>query len=539
MVASISQWLERVHPDDLGPLQRSLHTLIGCQDAHLEQEHRLRHDSGEYIWVLTRAAAVRDRSGRAYRLAGSHHDVTRQKALEAELEQHAYFDSLTGLCNRLQFMGHLEECMKQSHVRGKSRFVVLFLDLDRFKLVNDSLGHVAGDRLLVGVAKRLATALRPSDIIARVSGDEFVILLRRIEDISTAERVADRLLQIFSTPFYVHGHEIFTSASIGIASNLPDCDTAESVIRNADLAMYRAKSSGRRRHEVYDAEMHRTVKARLELESELRRALERDEFRLLYQPICELGSGRVAAVEALLRWQHPERGLLQPAHFLDAAEETGVLTQLSEWILHTACRDASRWASTTARPPCVGVNVSSRQFWHPKLCAHIADALQDAGLDARALAIEVTEGVLIEDVDSAIERITDIQNLGVSVHIDDFGRGHSSLSFLARYPVDALKIDRQFIASPLDESWQIVEAVLALSRSLEIAAIAEGIEEARQRDRLIALDCQLAQGFFFSRPVPAERIGELTAAQGNDRNNRAEPPGRTASVVPADGTGPP
>lgn len=513
---TLAAWLERVHPEDLTRIRVELAAHLEGKSAQFQSEHRLRHKNGGYRWVLVRALAVRDGTGRAYRMAGSFTDVTDRKRAEEQLVHDALHDALSGLPNRAFFMSLLDRAIKRMQRHPTYMFAVLFVDLDRFKLVNDSLGHGVGDQLLVGVAARLHGCLRPGDVVARLGGDEFTILLEDIRDASDATRVAERIQVALAEPFVLEGHEVFTSASIGIALSNAGHRRPEYFLRDADTAMYRAKWRGKARYEMFDEAMHQRAVVQLRLETDLRRAIERREFRLRYQPIVSLDSGAVTGFEALVRWEHAERGLVVPAEFIPLAEETGLIIPIGQWVMETACRQAKTWIEQFPEFPdlSISVNLSATHFRQPNLVAEVLEVLRRTGLPARNLRLEITENVLMGEPESHVRAIRELRRNGIQVQIDDFGTGYSSLSYLQRFSVDTLKIDRSFLAEEGEGGgWDIVETIITLARDLGVNVIAEGVETAEQTSRLRALRCEHAQGFLFREPVDADTATALLAAQ--------------------------
>ncbi|HXV85521.1 MAG TPA: EAL domain-containing protein, partial [Gemmatimonadales bacterium] len=507
VASTLDAWMSRVHPDDLVRVETEMARHREGRSPHFESEHRLRHADGSYRWVLARGLAVRSDTGAATRIAGSLTDVTARKTVEEQILHDAFHDALTGLPNRAFFISLLDRAMKRTRRRADYLYAVLFVDFDRFKLVNDSFGHVVGDRLLVAVAQRLKGCLRPGDVVARLGGDEFTILLDDIRDVSDATRVAERIQQELATPFDLEGHEVFTTASIGIALSTATYDRPEYHLRDADLAMYRAKARGKACYEMFDQTLHARAVAQLRLETDLRRAIEREEFRLRYQPIMDLRSGSIAGFEALVRWQHPERGIVSPGEFIPVAEETGLIVPISRWVLETACRQMSVWIRRFTEVPrlSISVNLSARHFQDPHLVQQIMDVLQTTGLAPTNLKLEITESVLMHDPESHMAAIRSLRSAGVQMQIDDFGTGYSSLSYLQRFSIDALKIDRSFIsAAQGEESWDIVQTIITLARDLGVNVIAEGVETTDQANRLKALHCDYGQGYLFREPVDAE-----------------------------------
>jgi diguanylate cyclase (GGDEF)-like protein len=472
------------------------------------------HKDGSFRWMLSRGLAVHNASGKASRMAGSQTDITEGKVS----------DPLTGLPNRLLFIDRLGRLTKHVKRRKDHLFAVLFMDLDGFKMINDSMGHLAGDQLLVGVASRLEKCLRSTDTVARLGetftvarlgGDEFTVLLDDIKDPDDAKRAAERLMKALSAPFILGGKEVFTSVSIGIALSNTSYEQPEDILRDADTAMYRAKSLGKARYEVFDADMRASVMARLQLETDLRRALERNEFQNFYQPIVTLVSGEIAGFEALLRWQHPTRGLLGPHEFISVAEETGLIRELGWWNLREACRQISEWRafSPARRHLTMSVNLSAKQFLQPHLVDDIKKMLEDLGLAPEALKLEITESTVMGDPAGAVEMLQQIKSLGICLAIDDFGTGYSSLSYLHRFPLDTLKIDRSFISSIDDdgEGMEIARTILPMANNLRLDVVAEGVETVEQVALLKKLHCKYAQGYYFSRPLSAEGTAELLA----------------------------
>jgi diguanylate cyclase (GGDEF)-like protein/PAS domain S-box-containing protein len=429
-----------------------------------------------------------------------------RRAAEDEMRRRALHDPLTLLPNRTLFGDRLAHALLQSRRRG-SLTAVLFCDIDHFKLINDSLGHAAGDELLTGVAPRLKEALRPGDTVARFGGDEFSILVEDLDDEREAVEVAERIGALFTRPFVLSGIEHFVTASVGIAIAREPGVRPETLIRDADAAMYRAKERGRGRYEVFDQVMRARAVERLQLENELRRAIGRDELRVHYQPIVSLETAKVVAFEALVRWQHPRRGLIAPADFIPTAEESGAIEALGRWVLERACRQAAGWhaESPDAFPVGMSVNLSARQVSQADLVGLVAEMLTSTGLDPSSLSLEITESALVEESGASVENLTALRKMGVRLVIDDFGTGYSSLSYLRRFPLDAIKIDRSFVEGLgiEQDSAAIVDAIIAMARALSLGVIAEGVETALQIEELKRLGCRQAQGFFFATPLPA------------------------------------
>jgi diguanylate cyclase (GGDEF)-like protein len=433
--------------------------------------------------------------------------------IEQQLRHDALHDRLTGLPNRAFFVERVRIAVERARRNPEECFGVLFLDLDNFKAINDSFGHVAGDELLLEVSRRLTGCLRSLDMLARLGGDEFALLLENIREPSDAARVAERLQASLQTPITVGEDEAYTSVSLGIAVHSEADDHPQHLLRSADLALYRAKEQGRARFQVFDPRMHEEAVRRLRLETDLRRALERNQFRLHYQPVVSLDTGRIVAVEALLRWEHPERGLVPPGDFIHVAEEAGIISEISRWVLEQACRQCQTWRREHGddAPESVWVNLSMRQLAEGGLARQVSEVLQSLRFEAKRLTLEVTENLLVENVDVSLRTLSELHELGVRVFMDDFGSGHSSLGFLDRLAIDGIKIDRSFIGhlGAGDRPLQLVRTIVALVRGLGFIPIAEGVETEEQLRLLRDMGCEFAQGFHFSRAVPPDGIAKL------------------------------
>jgi len=503
-------WLARVHPEDREALGMEIVAHLEGLTPRFESEHRMRHRDGSYRWMSCRGLAVRDEAGRATRFAGFQTDVTERKCREAQLVHEALHDALTGLPNRALFLDRLGRSVERVKRHTGHAFAALVVDLDRFNLVNEGLGPAVGDRLLQEVARRVAGCLRPEDTVARVGGDEFAVLLEEVQDKAGAARVAGRIQEELRRAFDLGGQEIFTSASIGIAMSLAGYPRPEDVLRDADTAMSRAKSHGRGGCEVFDRRMPERAFALLRLETDLRRALERGEVKVCYQPIVDLGRGRLAGFEALARWTHPSRGPVAPQEFIALAEETGLIVPLGEAVLQQACRQLAEWQDRfgAGSVPPVSVNLSPRQVTERDAVRHVREALERAGVPGRLLHLEITESAIFDDTQAAARRLAQLKELGIRISLDDFGTGYSSLSLLHRLPVDTLKIDRSFV-SGLRRRPETVRAIVALARSLDLEVVAEGVETADQRSALAAMGCDYAQGFFFGQALVAEEATPL------------------------------
>jgi diguanylate cyclase (GGDEF)-like protein/PAS domain S-box-containing protein len=508
---SYEAFMTTVHPDDRRSVEGVIDESVRAGKDYTFEARAVRPD-GSIRLVEALGTVVVGPDGQPLSAAGTVQDVTDRKSLEDKIQHQAFHDSLTGLANRALFIDRVGHALLRQTRAGTS-LAVLFLDLDDFKTVNDSLGHRAGDELLVDVAHRIDRAIRPGDTVARLGGDELAILLEDLNGIEGAVFVADRVSRLFDNPFSVDGAELSVHASIGIAFSDRDGRTPDDLLRDADIAMYEAKRSGKASFQVFEAAMGVTAAERLRLKADLQRAVEYGELVLHYQPIVDLARARVQAMEALVRWEHPERGLIPPLDFIPFAEESGLIVPIGRWVLQEACRAAVSWRSPNAGVPvpCVSVNVSPTRFRHPGFVEELTEVLRETGLEPERLVLEITESALVENLGMVVERLRQLKDLGVQIAIDDFGTGYSSLSYLKDLPVDVLKIDKAFIDSIAlgAEDSALARAVLRLGQSLGLGIIAEGVETAEQANVLSSLGCPLAQGFLFARPVPE---GELAAS---------------------------
>jgi diguanylate cyclase (GGDEF)-like protein/PAS domain S-box-containing protein len=512
---SAETWFERVHPEDMPALKQTLERhLSGALDS-FQHEHRLLHEDGSYRRFVCRGLAVKGPSGRRDRIAGSVTDTTEQTTTLERLQSVGVMDSLTGLCTRDVFVEGLGRRLEQGKLPGvRGSFAVLYVDIDRFKIVNDSLGHLVGDELLTGFSRRLEFCLREGDALARLGGDEFAILLDGLVDDGQANAIAFRIQESLREPFSIGGREVFTSASIGIAFGPAHYTNPDDIMRDADTAMYHAKSRGKARHEVFDAVMDARVRDRLSLENDLRRAVANHEIEVHYQPIVALTSGMCVGFESLVRWNRAGEPV-SPATFIPIAEELGLIEPLGTWVLQRACETFADWQRRfpDAGLECITVNVSSRQLMQHNFLRLVQQAVEQSGVKREDLRVEITETALMDNPGEAAELLRDLRKYGVKVYLDDFGTGYSSLSHLHQLPVDALKIDRSFVKSLLlPDRPAIVESILALARTLKTSVVAEGIESPVQAFELERLGCTHAQGFLFSRPLSAQAVETLLTA---------------------------
>lgn len=502
------EWFGRIHREDKIHVMRIIDGIHQNKGSHLEFESRILNKKNQYTWVLTRGIMVK-KDGRVVRVIGSQTDLTERKQFEEQLRHDAFHDKLTKLPNRALLNDRLNSFIERAKRHPNFRFAVFFIDIDRFKVINDSLGHNQGDLLLIEISKRFVKCVRSCDTVARLGGDEFLILL---DDVTEQDVVvlADRILDSMSKSFHLNNQEIFVTASIGVSMNSAQHVDAEDIIREADTAMYKAKNQGRACFEIFQSGMHLQVMKVLSLEADLRRAIENKEFQLYFQPIVSLKDNQIHSMEALIRWIHPEKGLVPPLDFIPLAEETGMIVNIGEWVITEVCRQSKIWQDQGFSFN-IAVNISARQFQHQGLIEHLKSSIKKYGIDAFTLEFEITESIAMDDIEFTVSVLKDLQSMGVKISIDDFGTGYSSLSSLQLFPIDHLKIDRCFVNDVVgnNENANITRAIVLMGHTLGLRTIAEGIETQEQLAFLRSLGCDYAQGYFLSRPLPQDQVADF------------------------------
>lgn len=501
-------WLNRIHPLDQERFNQKLSTHLEGNSPHFECEYRICLKDGSTQWLRARGLAIWNENNQPERIAGSQTDITEYYKVKEQLTHEALHDPMTGLPNRTLFMDRIGQAIKNFRRRESYLCAVLFLDLDRFKLINDSLGHISGDQLLIEVSRRLCECLRTEDTIARLGGDEFVILLDNIKNADDSVNIAKKILNTFRKSFVIDGQEIFSSASIGIALGGPEYDSPEELLRDADTAMYRAKHLGKNRYELFGNNLRVHAINQLNLETDLQRAIERQEFSLVYQPIVDLSDNQLVGFEALVRWHHPERGIVNPINFIPLAEETGLIVQIGWWVIREACLQMYNWISKypLLEKLSMSVNISSKQFTQHDFVEQINLILKEVNLNASNLNLEITEGSVMQDPISVASKLRQIKEIGIDLMMDDFGTGYSSLNYLRTFPIDILKIDRSFITQMQNEAGlEIVKTIINLAHNLRMQVVAEGVENSGQAKCLKELGCEYAQGYLFSQPLDGSK----------------------------------
>jgi diguanylate cyclase (GGDEF)-like protein/PAS domain S-box-containing protein len=518
---SPEEWRARIHPEDLEHVVLELEHLSTSKEPSFKVDYRFKHKKGHYIWVMSRGIPIYDDNNTLIRTVGSHTDITDRKQAEQELEHNALHDLLTGLANRYLFNEKVEHSIKFARKNPNYRFAVLFLDMDNFKDVNDSMGHDAGDELLKQFASRLESSLFDLDTVARLGGDEFVILLEGLDDVQRPIGIVQRIKKTIEKPFTINETEIVLTVSIGIVIGTSRYSTAEEVLRDADIAMYHAKNAGRNTFEIFNPSMREQILDRLNLERELRMALYNEEFHLEYQPITDLNSNQLLGFEALIRWQHPERGLVSPRDFIPIAEQSGLIVPIGNWVFKTACSQLSEWDE---KFPALGhltmnVNISEKQITHSNFFSSVCKILELSKLEPARINLEITENVVLQSDPEIREILINLVELGVNLQLDDFGTGQSSLGYLRRFPLSTIKIDQSF-TNHLDETQDLdlIRGIIQLARALKLKTVAEGIETRKQASTLRALQCDQGQGFGISKPEFAQEIEKMLINQAGNPN---------------------
>jgi diguanylate cyclase (GGDEF)-like protein/PAS domain S-box-containing protein len=498
-------WLKVIHPEDRGRLKNITQTLLST--GSFNEEYQILRLDQEVRWVCNQGHYVYDRDGKLLRIDGIVRDITAQKKAQQQLVHDALHDSLTNLPNRPLFMERVRQAINHSKRNPKYLFAVMFIDLDRFKMINDSLGHIVGDQFLQSIAKLLASCLRGGDTVARLGGDEFTILVNDMKEPNEAMMIAERILNKFLHPIEIGDQSIFGSVSIGIVINNREYETSDNLLRDADIAMYRAKSLGKGRYTIFDKEMYEQNLKTIQLDNDLRYALERQEFELYYQPIVHLSSEKLAGFEALIRWHHPERGLVSPIEFIPIAEETGAIIAIGDWVLNQACQQISIWQSQflEAKSLKMSINLTCQQIREKNLVEKLDRVLATTGIDGSTIRLEITESSMMDQGEETIAKLEELRARNIQLSIDDFGQGYSSLSYLHRFPVNTLKIDRTFVElmSSGGQNLEIIRTIILLAHTLNMSVVAEGVETHEQMSTLRQLGCEYAQGYFFSRPIIA------------------------------------
>ncbi|MDI3519840.1 MAG: hypothetical protein PWQ34_1987 [Caldanaerobacter sp.] len=508
-------WTKFIHPRDVKTVISNLRNHLEKKTPFYLCEYRIKTKEGRYIWVLSRGKALWDEEGRAIRMAGSHTDITERKQMESKLKYMAFYDPLTGLPRREVFMDRLKIAMADAKRNGK-KLAVFFVDLDNFKTINDSLGHHIGDRLLKKIAKKLKACLRESDTVSRVGGDEFVILLPNIINIDDTNKVANRILELFNQPIKFNNHELYVTISIGIAIYPDHGKNERAIVKNADIAMYKAKRDGKNSFQYFDSITRKEVEVASTIRRDLRLALEKGQFFLCYQPLVDIRTGKVTSMEALVRWQHPKKGLINPIHFIPIAEETRQIISIGEWVLRTACKQIKEWLNMGYYGFSVSVNVSVHQLQQPDFAKVVFDILNEIELEPRFLELEITETVLIEAMDTVVRNLYRLKEMGVKIIIDDFGTENSSFKYLQKFTVDGLKIDRSFVSEiKVEVNKAIVDAIIFLGHRMKLGVTAEGVETKEQLDYLVESGCDKVQGYYFSKPLPPDEAIRMVQKESN------------------------
>jgi diguanylate cyclase (GGDEF)-like protein/PAS domain S-box-containing protein len=519
---SIQKYFDRVLLQDQEMVRDAFNKAVSSATS-FTLDYRIRHEGGDFRWVHEQGRGIVGQTGKVTHVDGIIFDVTERAKEKERFHQLVYYDALTGLPNRELFVDRLDQAIKEVR-RKKETGAVFVLDLDHFKRINDTLGHLIGDRLIKAVSVRLQKLMYESDTITRIGGGSFMMLLPRMTKVENAEGVANKILMAFKAPFVIQEHELFTTCSIGIVIFPQDGEDPQALIKNADAAMHLAKDRGKDRYQLYSSSIANNSFERLVLENSLRRALEKNEFKVFYQPQLDLRNGKVIGVEALIRWQHPDLGSIPPMEFIPVAEETGLIHPIGEWVMKTACEQKMKWQTAGFRKLRVSVNLSPRQFHYVNVVEMITEILQKTGIDPSSLDVEITESTLMEHLDETTETLRRLKEMGTRITIDDFGTGYSSLMYLKTFPIDTLKIDKSFVHDIVTDSDDraITQAIISMAHSLKLEVVAEGVEEEAQLDILKSQGCDIIQGFLFGRPVPPEEVFE-TLKLGAERTTSDQP----------------
>ncbi|MBN1688293.1 MAG: EAL domain-containing protein [Candidatus Omnitrophica bacterium] len=517
---SLEHWLELIHPEDL-PRFETPTGFISARKLTSRLEYRVRRPDGSWVLIEDRGHFYTDPKENITRMTGVINDISQKKKFEEKLNKLSWYDHLTGLPNRMLLIDRLNRAVISARYR-KQKLAVLFLELDHFKRINDTFGHSMGDQLLHAVAQRLKLAVQETDTVSRIGGDEFVILLPDLDKNEKAIHVANKIFRIFQSPFFVMGHEFFMNASIGVSFFPDDGQDSGSLLQNADTAMNGAKEKGRAQYQLYSSSMNSKLAERFELENELRHAVDRDELKVFYQPQVDLKTGAVLGAEALLRWQHPKRGLISPDQFIPLAEESGLIMAIDEWVVKTACLQNKNWQEIGFQPMRVACNLSPREFERPDLARRIRRAVERSGLSPEYLELELTESMMMKNIEQTVALLYELRRYGIRFSIDDFGTGHSSLHYLRCFPVHTLKIDRSFISDLETNTYDaaIAKVVISMAHYLNLEVIAEGVETEEQMRFLSDHDCDKMQGFYYSKPLPAHAMTQLLSDQSQPKISR-------------------
>ena len=520
---TLDEWFDRVHHDDIERLKTQLVLHLSGKLPAFESEHRVLCADREYRWVLCRGTSMKNSQNSSYRIAGSITDINKTKTANFQLLKAVFHDELTGLPNRKKLNRQLEKLLSKSVDNQNAKFGLLFLDLDRFKQINDSLGHNVGDRLLEIVAKRLQLAVRLSDTVFRLGGDEFIVLLQDTQHIEELLHVVERIAETIDRPIQISGHEIFTSASIGVVFCQGQYSDSDSILRDADIAMYEAKAKPELQYAIFDSNMHSKVSSRMKLETELRRGVTQEEFTLFYQPIFSPSHNRFVGAESLVRWNAPNGHLRGPGQFIDVAEETGLIIPISDYVLSQSCRQIQEWkrAGLIDDDFYLNVNISPKYISQPYFDEKVLGIYSNYQINPSTIRLEITENVFLKDREMASNKLQQLRDFGIKIYIDDFGTGYSSLSYLQNLPVDALKVDKSFVSKLVSDpiNAQIIEVVLKLAQAMKISVVAEGVETTEQFAHLRKLGIDLMQGYMFSKPCPADEFIVELAKGDQDFNS--------------------